>query len=1257
MVVKLRLVFSISIFFLCYCGFGQANYWQKTDSRSKKSQRQSENLEINHGLTFSLKKDVFVNELKATKIQKSSKIVSFPDEDGDLIPFVVQEASVLSPELSKKYPQIKSYVGRGLKNEKDRVRFSVSQNGIQSMIVYGESKNATYMQKVSDSENEYIVYNRKDTYMMNTNFICETTSIIEKDKGPSALKLVDGQVLRKFRVAISATGEYTEFHGGTVPDALAAINATITRVNEIFETDLGISLEIVANTDQVIYTDKDTDPYGTNLNSEVQNTLTTVIGADNYDVGHLFQKDENGGNAGFIASVCIDSRKGSAYSSALIPQGDIFDLDFVAHEMGHQFGANHTWSFESEGTLVQAEPGSGTTIMGYAGISGNNNVALNGDDYFHYYSIFQILEYIKTTSCAQEISLLNNPPEIVPTGNFTIPKSTAFRLKGNATDLDEDDILTYNWEQINDGIVTHNTFGPTNLSGANFRSLKPTVTPTRYFPRLSSIVSGNLTQTNPNVNTTWETVSAVERELDFALTVRDNSLGGGQVTSDLVKVMVIDNAGPFVITSQSTNEIYTAGTRQEVVWDVAKTNQGPVNAQKVDIYFSANGGASFPIKLADSVPNDGQQDILIPGFATPTGRIMVSAHDNIFLAVNASNFTITPSDIVLNFAQLQHEVCQGNDLIVPFNYQTYNGFSEEATFSATGMPPGLTVDFSPTSTIVNDTLVNITFSNTDLVTPGNYPISIVATSENATKEVVIDVKILETAFTDVVLQLPTNGSTSARITSQLEWESNSSYTSYDVEIADDAAFTNIIDSATVIFNYYLATDLAEETTYYWHVKPKNSCGEGTFGPAFSFTTLELNCTLESAKDLPITISTTGAPTITSTITLLNDLPVADINVNLDLTHSFLADLEVTLISPAGTRVILVSNSCGGNQDILATFDDSAEGFICGTTPAIQGTVRPLGSLTAFNGESTYGDWILEVKDIAASDGGSLNGFSMDICVEGTFRADEDKDGVFDDGDDLCLNTPMGATVDLNGCAVYILPADNFEVEINSESCSNQNNGSIRIVAGINMDYDLTLIGNGINESNNFTNFLFKEGLAAGTYEICIIGTEDDKVYEPYCFKAIITEPPPLTVTSKLTASGNQAILNLEGGDLYNVELNGIVTQTKSSSLTLDLKQGSNQIKVSTNLPCQGVFEEQLFLMDEPLVFPNPFEEEVNILINNGPDTVNAQIFNYAGQLISHKDYTLNSNEIRINFTGLPSGIYILKVKGEGINSNFKVVKK
>ncbi len=1257
MVVKLRLVFSISIFFLCYYGFGQTDYWQKSNQRSSNAARQIAKLEIGNGQTFTLQRDKFTKELQNSNLLKGKNIISFPDEKGTLVPFVVKEASVLAPKLAQKYPQIKSYVGQGLHNKKDRVRFSVSQKGIQSMIVYGDHKNATFMQKVSNSDNEYVVYNRQDALMMNTNFICKTSSLIEKEKGPTALKLVDGQVLRKFRVAISATGEYTAFHGGTVADALAAINATITRVNEVFESDLGISLEIVANTDEVIYTDKDTDPYGSNLNSEVQSTLNTVLGAENYDVGHLFQNDENGGNAGYIASVCIDTRKGSAYSSALVPQGDIFDLDFVAHEMGHQFGANHTWSFESEGTLVQAEPGSGTTIMGYAGISGSDNVALNGDDYFHYYSIFQILEYIKTTSCAQEIPLMNTPPEIVPTGDFIIPKSTAFQLTGTASDVDEDDVLTYNWEQINDGIVTHNTFGPTNLSGANFRSLKPTVKPSRYFPRLSSIVAGNLTQTNPNINTTWETVSDVERELDFALTVRDNALGGGQVTSDLVKVKVIDNAGPFTVSSQSTNVSYVAGSRQEVLWDVAQTNHAPINTQTVDIYFSTNGGASFPIVLADSVPNDGKQDILIPGFATPTARIMVRAHDNIFLAVNTTDFTVTSSDMVLNFPKLEYQVCQGSDLIVPFTYQTFNGFMEEATFSATGMPAGLTASFSPTATTVNDTVVDITFSNTAAVSPGNYPITILATADTITKQVDIDLKILDTTFNDVLLQLPTDGTSSANIATELEWESNPSYTSFDVEIADDPGFTNIIETATVLFNTYLCSNLEEETTYYWRVKPKNSCGEGTFGPAYSFTTLELNCATETANDLPLAIPSTGTPTVTSTITMLNDLPVSDVNVSLDISHSFLADLEVSLISPAGTRVILVSNSCGGNPDILATFDDGASSFICGSGPAILGTVRPLGSLAAFNGESTLGDWTLEVKDIASSDGGSINAFSIDICVEGNFRLDEDKDGVFDDGDDLCLNTPMGVQVDLNGCPVYILPPNNFQVEINSESCSNKNDGSIRILADLNMDYELSLNGPGLNSTSSFTNFYFEENLNAGSYEICITGTDEDKVYETYCFEVIINEPPPLSVTAKLTADGTQALLTLDGSTNYNIELNGIVTQTEASTVVLDLKKGLNQLKVYTNLSCQGSYEEQFILVEQPILHPNPFVDHVKVLLKEGPEDIHVKIFNFAGQLIRSKDYKLQNDEISIALPGLPSGMYILKLKGEGVQSSFKIIKE
>ncbi|MCM4167595.1 hypothetical protein KCTC52924_00903 [Arenibacter antarcticus] len=1257
MVVKLRLVLSISIFFLSYYGAAQSSYWEKRDSYSRTSQKHLSQLEIKKAKIFTLDTSVFRNEIKASTSKKVKKVLVFPDEDGNLIPFQIEESAVLSPALSQKYPEIKSYVGLSLDKKGDRIRFSVSHKGIQSMIVHANGKSATFMQKSSQSNNEYIVYNRGDTYMMDTNFICETKSALETGKGISTNKLVDGQVLRKYRIAISATGEYTAFHGGTVLDALAAINATITRINEVFERDLAISLEIVTDTDKVIYTNKNSDPYGINLNTEVQSTLNTIIGPTNYDLGHLFHKDQNGGNAGFIGSVCIDSRKGSAYSSAITPQGDVFDMDFVAHELGHQFGANHTWSFESEGTLIQAEPGSGSTIMGYAGISGNNNVTLSGDDYFHYFSILQISEYAKTTSCSQEIAIINNPPQIIPTNGHTIPKTTAFVLTGNATDVDVDDILTYNWEQVNDGVVTQTSFGPTNLSGANFRSLQPSVKSSRYFPKLSSIVSGNLTQTNPTTNSTWETVSDVERDLDFALTVRDNSSGGGQVDSDLIKVRVTNQAGPFLITSQASTETYIAGTRQEVIWDVANTDQQPVNEQKVDIYFSANGGASFPIQLAEGVPNDGRHEILIPSFATPTARIMVRAHNNIFLAVNTTNFIIAESEIVLDFPKLQYEVCQGNDLSTPFTYTTFDGFSEEATFSVTGIPPGLGVDFSPLSTAVNDTLVDITFSNTNAANPGLYPITITATTISHTKSIVIDLNILDTNFTDVVLQLPANGATDTGIGTKLEWESNPNYSAFEVEIAEDPGFTTIIETNNTIFNTYLTNSLTEGETYYWRVKPINSCGEGTFSPPFSFSTIDLDCYTKIASGLPMTISSSGTSTTTSTITVLNDLPIADINVNLDLTHSFLADLEISLISPSGTRVTLVSNSCGGNQNILANFDDDADSFICGTVPAIQGSVKPLGSLSVFNGESTFGDWILEIKDIATSDGGALKAFSMDICVEGVLRIDNDKDGVFDDGDDLCLGTPPGTLVNLNGCPVYIFPTDNFEVEINSESCRGKNDGSLRINAAMNLTYQISVVGMGVTISTDFTNFHFEQNLSAGIYTICIVGTDEDKTYEEYCFEAIVNEPPPLTVTSKLTPDGKQAILTLEGSNEYQIELNGILTTSTSPNVMLDLKKGVNHLKVYTNIPCQGVFEDQFLLLYKPQASPNPFKEEVNISLEQITESVDVETYTFTGQYIGRKTYQPNKDGFTIDFSGLPSGIYILKVKGATVNSTIRVIKK
>ena len=1259
MVSKLRLVFSISILFLSFSGYAQRNYWKQESGPTNLKASISNRFEVKKGRVFSFDESKFKNEINLEQTSKRNHVtVRFPNDKGEVIEFMVIETPVFSPKLAEKYPQIKSYSGYSLKNKKDKIRFSVSHKGIQAMIIYGNQKGNTYLQKTEDDN--YISYTRDGTTEVEKAFICETKSTIAQGMSVLIAKQVDDQQLRKFRLAVSATGEYTDFHGGTIVDALAAINATITRVNEVFETDLGVTLEIVPDNDKIVYTDSGTDPYGTDLNSEAQGIMIDSIGAPNFDIGHLFHKvansDQNGGNAGYIGAVCVDTRKASAYSAKVNPEGDTYDLDYVAHEMGHQFGANHTWSFESEGTQVQAEPGSGTTIMGYAGITGVNNVAVNGDDYFHYYSIFQISEYLTTVGCAEIIDLTNTPPVIVPIGDFVIPRSTAFALSGNATDLDITDVLTYTWEQIDDGIVTQSTFGPTNPSGANFRSQKPTIDSTRYFPKLSSVLSGNLTESNPTVNSNWETVSDVEREMNFALTVRDNAVGGGQVVSDLMKVSIVSDAGPFQMISQATSQTYTAGTVQNILWDVANTDKAPINVQAVDILLSIDGGLTFPIFLAENVPNDGNQKVVLPGTPSAGARIMVKARDNIFFTVNAAEFIIDAAEIVLNFTELEYEVCQPNDLVTTFDYEAYLGFNEEVTFSVPNPPLGLNITFSPETTIDN-TPVIVTFSNTGGVPEALYAIEIEATSASLTKNIVLDLNVYDDVFPDAILLAPADGSMDISANTFLEWEDTASYTTYDVQIATDSLFTDIIETSTVATHTYSPLNLNYESNYFWRVKPMNSCGEGVFSEAFTFTTIEYNCNTVDALDLPIEISPIETPTVFSKIAFYDDIAVADVNVNIELDHTYLADLVVKLISPSGTTVILLSSSCGDLQNINATFDDDAQNFICNGDPAISGTIKPLGSLSSFNGESLFGEWTLEINDNAASDGGSLKAFSMDVCVEGAFRPDDDQDGVFDDGDDLCLGTPIGTEVDITGCPVYRFANNNFTVLLNSESCRESNDGTINITTLETLAYEIAISGNGIAINDSFTSTYTLGNLMAGTYSVCIGGTDGSLVYEEYCFEVVITQPDVLFVGSKTSYDDQSTVLTLQGSDLYIIELNGEIIQTTASEISLDLKAGNNSLKVYTNIPCQGVYEESIYLGEKPFVYPNPFVSSTTVFLGTSVEKVNVGVFTIEGRLVMSQTFEVNGLELPLDLSILPTGVYIVKFIGENLQGTAKVIKR
>ena len=495
---------------------------------------------------------------------------------------------------------------------------------------------AVFIEPITNDRTTYTVYQRSDRTVSFSDFECEVLADVStgiESSGLASRPNADDGTLRTYRLAVSTTGEYTAFHGGTKAGAMAAINTTMTRVNGVFENDFNVTMVLIANTDDVIYTSSGSDPYTNGgFNSQLQSTLTSVIGEANYDVGHLFARADNNGNAGCIGCVCVNGQKGSGWTSRNDPVGDPFDIDFVAHEMGHQFGANHTFSIRNEGSNAHFEPGSGTTIMGYAGITGATDVQSNSDPFFHWFSIQQVTNYVKGTSCQTDTATGNAVPTTNAGSDYTIPKGTPFVLTGSATDADGDS-LTYCWEQADENNASTTYPSVTATTGVAFRSYNPSASPNRYFPRLSTIKTGG-------TSWQWEAVPNVARTLNFRLTVRDNRAGGATNNSDDMIVTVNGTAGPFVVNAPNSAVTWNAGTTQTVTWNVAGTTGNGVNAANVDILLSTNGGDTYATTLASGVTNDGSHDIVVPNTQGSQNRIMVKGSNHIFFDISNANFTI-----------------------------------------------------------------------------------------------------------------------------------------------------------------------------------------------------------------------------------------------------------------------------------------------------------------------------------------------------------------------------------------------------------------------------------------------------------------------------------------------------------------------------------------------------------------------------------------------------------------------------------------
>ena len=635
----------------------------------------------------------------AQPLVSAGTLISLPMPDGTQARFRFVESPVMHPDLAARFPEIKTYLGRGVDDPAATVRFDLTPAGFHAQIL--SPRGAFYIEPyLRGNTNLHAVYSRRDYRPSAPDFQCLASgSVVAAAMSASAAPLaVSSGNLRTYRLACAATAEYTRYFGGTVPAGLAAMVTTINRVSGVYESELGIRLVLVANNDLIVYTNASAQPYSngnpTALLTQNQANLDVVVGSANYDIGHVLST-AGGGLAG-VGVACVTGLKAQGETGTYPPVGDAFYIDYVAHEIGHQFGASHSFNssvnacgYGNRCAATAYEPGSGSTIMAYAGICSTDNLQSHSGAYFHSASLEQILSFTTTGagSSSASVSAAGNTLPTVDAGpGFTIPMGTPFTLTATGSDADGE-ALTYCWEERDLGpSVTLQT--PDNGSSPLFRSFNPTTNSARTFPQLSDILN--------HTTTPGEMLPTTSRTMNFRVTARDNSPNGGAAAFSDMQVTVTTNAGPFVVTSPATGVTWSEG--QTITWDVAGTTNAPVKAASVTILLSTNGGLSFPIVLASNAPNTGASSVLLPMLASSAARVKVQATGNIFFAISPGNFSIVVPVNPSNYppilaAAADHTVHACCLLAVTNSASDPNVPAHPLTFSLDpGAPPGVTIN-------------------------------------------------------------------------------------------------------------------------------------------------------------------------------------------------------------------------------------------------------------------------------------------------------------------------------------------------------------------------------------------------------------------------------------------------------------------------------------------------------------------------------------------------------------------------------------